>query len=87
MTVRDLEETMDTTELNEWAALAKVEPIGLERIEVLLAQLCSLVFNANRPKHAKAATPMEYMPWYNTDRDSGFAASEMAFRMMAKKDG
>ncbi len=84
MTVRELEETMDTSELLEWAALAKTEPLGLERLEALVAQLCALVYNAHRPKHARAATAAEYMPW-TADRpaDGGVAASAAAFQVLA----
>lgn len=79
---------MDTAELLEWAALAKTEPIGLERLEVLVAQLCALVYNANRPKHAPAAKPADYMPW-TKDRpaDGGLAASEAAFRALTGNRG
>jgi hypothetical protein len=77
---------MDATELNEWGALARIEPLGSERLEVLVAQLCALVFNAHRPKHAKPATASDYMPWTKDhDTDGGIAASAAAFHAIARK--
>lgn len=77
---------MDVAELNEWAALARTEPIGLERLEVLVAQLCAIVFNAHRPRHAKPSTPADYMPWTKgRPADGGLSASEAAFRAIARK--
>ncbi len=78
---------MGVAELHEWAALARTEPIGLERLETLVAQLCALTYNAYRGKHAKAAQPHDYMPWTRGEpADGGISASEAAFRAIARKE-
>lgn len=88
MTVRDLEDTMDMRELLEWASIAKKGPLGIERLEWLIAQLCAMTYNAHRPKHARTASPDDYMPWMKAEpKDGGFGASQAAFAMLARKRG
>ncbi len=84
MTVQELETRMDVRELHEWAATASREPLGLERLELLVATLCAMTYNANRGRNAAPSKPLDYMPWAREQpSDGGMAASAAAFRMLA----
>lgn len=46
-----------------WQAYARSCWLPDEKVEFLLAQLCSMVANALRKKGASRVKPMRFMPW------------------------
>ena len=50
MTVADLDDTMTVREFFQWIEYAKLEPLGEDRIEYMIAQLTALTVNINSKK-------------------------------------
>ena len=62
--MRELEDRLGADELLEWMAFFELEPWGEERLEIMLAQICSLLANQWRGKGQRAARPQEFLPDY-----------------------
>lgn len=59
-----------SAELTEWMAYEQMTgPLGPERMDILAAQLCAVVANANRDRKSRAAKPKDFLP--NWDRGKG----------------
>lgn len=52
-------ESMSTKQFDEWAAKDSIEPIGLESVRAILAQMAMIVANFAGVK----MTPADFMPW------------------------
>lgn len=61
-TVRELELTLTSRELSEWAAYYMLEPFGQHRTDDGARGIMALMYNANRPAKSEAAEPSEFMP-------------------------
>ncbi len=55
MTASELSQRMDSTELTEWMAEDRIEPIGPARYDAPIAILCKLLANCNGVKNVNAA--------------------------------
>lgn len=53
MTVRDLSQRLTEEEFGEWLAYDSISPIGGNRIDILAAQICSVIANVNRNQKKK----------------------------------
>jgi hypothetical protein len=64
MSVRRLLEEIDSLELAEWMALAAIEGLGPERMDVGFGQVCATIANVNlkREKGAKPFGPADFIP-------------------------
>jgi hypothetical protein len=61
--VRELNQRLDSRELNEWAAWEGLYgPLGPERQDRLNAILCSVIANANRGRGRRPYKPDEFHP-------------------------
>jgi len=58
-------ENMSTKQFDEWCAKDSIEPIGLESVRAILAQLAMIVSNFAGVK----MTPADFMPWVKVDED------------------
>ena len=56
---------MSTKQFDEWCAKDAVEPIGLESVRAILAQMAMIVANFAGVKMASA----DFMPWDKIDED------------------
>lgn len=56
---------MSTKQFDEWCAKDAVEPIGLESVRAILAQMAMIVANFAGVKMAAA----DFMPWVKIDED------------------
>ena len=70
--------TMALPEYAGWARFLTEHPPGDVRTQLLLATLCSLVFNALRKKGAKAKQPQDYMPWLAAGKAAAAVDGEAA---------
>ena len=61
-TVADLERSLTSAELTEWAGFYLLEPFGQSRADDGARGIMALLYNANRAPKAKAAEPSEFMP-------------------------
>lgn len=64
MTHAELLAKISSRELSEWMALASLEPLGLERIELLLAQLLALTANVHRGEDDDPMSAWDFLPWW-----------------------
>lgn len=64
MTVSELEETMTAREFYQWIEYAEIEPLLSDRMEIMLAQLTSLMYNVNSKK---AKGTMEFLISFSED--------------------
>ncbi len=62
--MRQLNRQLGSDELTDWQAYDMLEPIGPDRIETMLAILCSLFVNANLKKGGKPAKASDFVPDY-----------------------
>lgn len=60
--VRELLNSMDSAELSYWMALARIEPIGMDRIDHGFAMLASLIANTNSGRGRKF-TVRDFLGW------------------------
>lgn len=74
--VAELEHSLSSSELTEWAAYYKMEPFGAERDNWHMAQLCSLFANAHRKRNSAAISPDQFM---YRDRDTHRQKSTVGF--------
>lgn len=49
----EVERSMSSRELAEWQAFARLEPIGVDRLDFLAALICTTVANSNRSSKQK----------------------------------
>jgi hypothetical protein len=56
--------------LSEWEAYHILEPIGEERSEFMIAQLCTLVANIMRGKNVKSFSISDFMPRWDGEEVS-----------------
>jgi hypothetical protein len=56
---------MSTKQFDEWCAKDAVEPIGLESVRAILAQMAMIVANFAGVK----MTAADFMPWVKTDKE------------------
>lgn len=71
-----------SAELTEWMAYEQMTgPLGPERNDILFAQLCAVVANANRAK-GKKARPKDFLPTW--DRGRGEAQTWQQQKSMAQ---
>ena len=63
MSVREAQEKIDSREFSEWFALQEVEPFAIDRIEFYLANLCAMIYNANRGNRPAKSLDFFYQPW------------------------
>lgn len=69
MPVEEMLIRTSSAELTEWAAYEQLNgPLGGQRTDVLLAQLCAVVANANRDKKSKKAKPKDFLPQWDNGR-------------------
>jgi hypothetical protein len=64
MTHAELLCRISSRELSEWMALASLEPLGQERIELLLAQLLALTANVHRGEDDDPVSAWDFLPWW-----------------------
>lgn len=62
MTVRELLQRIDSTELAEWIAYYSLEPFGQERDSLNSAIIAATIANANRASKSKTYKPSDFMP-------------------------
>ena len=62
MTVRELLNRIDSSELTEWAAFYSLEPFGDFRSDMQAGIIASTIANCNRSKHSKTFKPIDFMP-------------------------
>ena len=60
-TVSELERSLTSAELTEWAAYSLLEPFGQQRADDGLRGIMSLLYNANRAPKSKPIEPDEFM--------------------------
>lgn len=80
MTHAELLARISSRELSEWMALASMELLGQERIELLLAQLLALTTNVNRSEDDDPVSAMDFLPWWPetpASRSDGQSPEEM----------
>lgn len=57
---------LSSAEITEWAAYEQITgPLGPRRMDILVAQLCAVVANANRGKGGKKAQAKDFLPEWN----------------------
>ena len=62
MTVRELTARMDSRELSEWMAYARLEPWGELRDDLRIGQVCATLANINRTKRSgRVFKPEDFM--------------------------
>ncbi len=61
MSVRRAQQEIDSREFTEWAAIAKHEPLGYERIDVAAALICTTVASMFRGKGSPAPKLADFM--------------------------
>ncbi len=66
---RSLEETkaaVSSEEFSKWGVYFGKEPVWYDRLEFMLAQVCTTVYNtsAARGKNSKVAKPQDFIPPY-----------------------
>jgi hypothetical protein len=62
--VGEILETMDSDELTDWMAFARIEPLDGYRNDINFASLQSLLGNCNRGSSQKAFTIEDFLPDY-----------------------
>lgn len=60
-TVADLERSLSSAELTEWAGYSLIEPFGQPRTDDGARGIMALLFNAHRDTKAKAAEPADFL--------------------------
>lgn len=69
MPVEEMLRRTSSAELTEWAAYEQLNgPLGGQRMDVLFAQLCAVVANAQRDKKQKKAKPKDFLPQWDHGR-------------------
>lgn len=69
MPVGELLRRTSSAELTEWMAYEQLAgPLGPARDDVLVAQLCAVVANANRDKKSRKAKPKDFVPEWDKGR-------------------
>lgn len=63
MTVRQLLEEIDSSELTEWIAYSVIEPFGPEADDYRAGVMPALHANSNRRDGSKAFRPRDFFPW------------------------
>lgn len=59
---------MSVQELREWATYYMLDPWGVERLEYMIAIMCSLLANINRdPREGRIYTPEDFLPRYGAN--------------------
>lgn len=61
-TVAELERSLTSAELTEWAGYHMLEPFGQQRADDGQRGVMALLYNANRAAKSKALEPSEFMP-------------------------
>ena len=61
MTVRQLLENIDSSELTEWLAYDQIEPFGPQREDLRAGLICSTVANHSMSPPRKPHRPSDYM--------------------------
>lgn len=83
MPVQEMLRRTSSAELTEWAAYEQMAgPLGPERTDILIAQLCAVVANANRGKKGRPAKPKDFLPQW--DRRRGEPQSWQQTKSMAR---
>lgn len=73
-----------SVELTEWMAYEQMAgPLGPVRQDVLFAQLCAVVANAQRDKKSKKAQPKDFLPkWEKRGPAQGWQQQKSVARML-----
>ena len=58
---------MSARELAEWQAFDDIDPIGDERIDLLVGILASVMANPHRKRGARAFKPSDFMPFIDRE--------------------
>lgn len=69
-TVGELLETMDSDELTDWLAFARIEPLDGYRSDINFASLQSLIGNVNRASNQQPFTVDDFLPDYFRENKS-----------------
>lgn len=74
-------ESYPASELLEWLAFSRIEPIGAERDDFRAAYIACMQYNLNRPRKARPKKPSDFMfDWDGHRKDN---CAEMHATMMA----
>jgi hypothetical protein len=76
-TVAELERSLSSAELTEWAGYSLLEPFGQQRADDGQRGIMALLYNANRAPKAKAVEPSDFMAvWRPQETIDAEAAAE-----------
>lgn len=74
-------ESYPASELMEWLAFSRIEPIGADRDDFRAAYIACMNYNLNRPRKAPAKKPSDFMfDWDGRKKDK---SAEIHATMMA----
>lgn len=69
MTHRELEARITSSELSEWMAYTRLEPLPADRAEYMAAVIATTFANAHRKKNARPFKLSDFLPqWDQPDR-------------------
>jgi len=85
-TVRELLERVDSREISEWMAFAKVEPFGEERADIRSAIIACTMANMWLGKNQKPYKITDFMPKFEPDEPQSTADMDKILRQLAGID-
>jgi len=68
--VGELEQTITTRELREWAEVFATEPPGWERVDLAAATICAVVCNLLRDPNRQPFAPSDFLPRWGPRRQT-----------------
>ena len=77
MSVREAQEKISPDEFRGWLAFDRIEPIGLERFDVLFSILASTFANCHLGKGQTAYRLKDFMPKWGSKQDDGDSTKKM----------
>ena len=67
MSVARAQQEISSSEFNYWVAYHRINPLGPERTEFMIAQLCAMFAQAHAAK-GKKYSPFDFMPWTKREK-------------------
>lgn len=84
MTVAELGSRMSHREFREWVEFYRIDPFGPERADFMLAQLCALIANVNRPRRSSRRFRIaDFMPRFHESQRPRQSLGEMVGKLRA----
>lgn len=64
MSIRQVQQNVDSAEFSEWIAYCNIEPFGEERADLRSAIVASTIANCNRKANKQAFKVSDFMPMF-----------------------